>query len=66
MVETIVMWAVGVLMVLAVGGDALKRKLTGTAPALTRWHLTWVIIAQAIVIASLFLPPVLALIRDAT
>ena len=66
MTVPVVMWIAGVLIILAVGDDALKRRLTGTTPVFTQRHLVWVILAQAIIIASLFLLPVLALIDDAT
>ena len=65
MLITMAIWAVAVLILLIVGGDGLRRQFAGDVPALTRRHLIWVIIAQAAVIASMFLLPVIVLIRDA-
>lgn len=58
-------WAVSILILLIVGGDGLRRRFAGDAPALTRRHLIWIIIVQAAVIASIFLLPVIALIKTA-
>ena len=53
----------GLLIVLLVGADAARRRITGKTPALTKGRINLAVVGMVLMVAGFFLLPAIAFIE---